>query len=89
MTAMKMVGLESRLTWIMKVLGLEVVWVRVWRWWVCRGLWLRRWWWWGFQFGVGGLWVCFELCFGLWMKMVVVWWWLLVVGSNVVAVDCV
>ena len=24
MTAMKMVGLESRLTWIMKVLGLEV-----------------------------------------------------------------
>ena len=33
--------------------------------------------------------VCFELCFGLWMKMVVVWWWLLVVGSSVVTVDCV
>ena len=38
--------------------------MRVWRRWVCRGLWLRWWWWWGFRFGVGGLWVCFELCFG-------------------------
>ena len=26
---------------------------------------------WGFRFGVGGLWVCFELCFRLWRM-----WWL-------------
>ena len=69
MTTMKMVGLESGLTWIMKVLGLEVgAGESV----EAVGLWLRWWWWWGFQFGVSGLWVCFELCFGLWMKMVVV-----------------
>ena len=43
----------------------------------------------GFRFGVGGPWVCFELCFGLWMKIVVVWWSLLVVGSSVVAIDCI
>ena len=61
--------LESGLTWIMKVLGLEVgAGESV----EAVGLWLRWWWWWGFQFGVSGLWVCFELCFGLWMKMVVV-----------------
>ena len=30
----------------------------------CQSLWLS-WWWWGFRFGVGGLWVCFELYFGL------------------------
>ena len=89
MTAMKMIGLEFRLTWIMKVLGLEVG--------VGEGVeavglsgfvvevvvvvGFKIWCWWAM--------VCFELCFGLWMKMVVVWWWLLVVGSNVVAVDCV
>ena len=43
MTAMKMVGLESRLTWIMKVLGLEVgAGESV----EAVGLWLRWWWWW-------------------------------------------
>ena len=81
-SGMKMVGLESGLTWIMKVLGLEVgvgEGVEV------VGLWLRWWWWWGFRFGVGGLWVCFELCFRLWRM----WWWLLVVSSSVVSVDCV
>ena len=74
-SAMKMVGLEFGLTWIMKVLGLEVgvgegveVVVVV-----------------GLPIGVGGLWVCFELCFRLWRM----WWWLLVVGSSVVSVDCV
>ena len=33
----------------------------------------------------GFVWVCVELCFSLWRM----WWWLLVVGSNVMAIDCV
>ena len=53
-SGMKMVGLESGLTWIMKVLGLEV---GVGKGVEVVGLWLRWWWWWwwGFRFGVGGL----------------------------------
>ena len=57
----------------------------------CRGFWLR--WWWGFRFGVGGLWVSFELCFRLWRM----WWfcrdgcWLLTIvwWLTMIFLDCV
>ena len=82
-----MVGLESRLTWIMKVLGLEAgvgegveavglsgfVVEMV----VVVGLSISCWW----TMDLFLIWVMEDV--------VVVWWRLLVVGSNVVVIDCV
>ena len=80
-SAMKMVGLEFGLTWIMKVLGLEVgvgEGVEV------VGLWLRWWWWWGFRLvlvGYGFVLNCVLGCGGCggdcWLLAAM--WWLLIV----------